>query len=34
MRDMRPVMGRATTLAGDRTDGKRLSALVRERLQG
>ena len=34
MRDMRAVMGRATTLAGDRTDGKRLSALVRERLQG
>jgi len=34
MRDMRAVMGRATALAGDRTDGKRLSALVRERLQG
>ena len=34
MRDMGAVMGRATALAGDRADGKRLSALVRERLQG
>jgi uncharacterized protein len=34
MRDMGAVMGRATTLAGDRADGKRLSVLVRERLQG
>ncbi len=34
MRDMGAVMGRATALAGDRADGRRLSALVRERLQG
>jgi uncharacterized protein YqeY len=33
MRDMGAVMGRATALAGDRADGRRLSALVRERLQ-
>lgn len=34
MRDMGTVMGRATALAGDRADGRRLSALARERLQG
>ncbi len=34
MRDMGAVMGRATALAGDRADGRRLSALARERLQG
>ena len=34
MRDMGAAMGRATALAGDRADGRRLSALVRERLQG
>ena len=34
MRDMGAVMGRATALAGDRADGRRLSALVRKRLQG
>ncbi len=34
MRDMGAVMGRATALAGDRADGRRLSALTRERLQG
>jgi uncharacterized protein YqeY len=34
MREMGAVMGRATALAGDRADGRRLSALVRERLQG
>jgi uncharacterized protein len=34
MRDMGATMGRATALAGDRADGRRLSALVRERLQG
>ncbi len=34
MKDMGAAMGRATALAGDRADGRRLSALVRERLQG
>jgi uncharacterized protein len=34
MREMGAVMGRATLMAGDRADGKRLSSLVRERLQG
>jgi uncharacterized protein len=34
MRDMGAAMGRATALAGDRADGRRLSALMRERLQG
>ncbi len=34
MRDMGVVMGRATALAGDQADGRRLSTLVRERLQG
>jgi uncharacterized protein len=34
MREMGAVMGQATALAGDRADGRRLSALVRERLQG
>jgi uncharacterized protein YqeY len=33
MRDMGTVMGRATACAGDRADGRRLSALARERLQ-
>ena len=33
MRDMGTVMGRATARAGNRADGKRLAALVRERLQ-
>jgi uncharacterized protein YqeY len=34
MRDMGAVMGRANALAGNRVDGRRLSALARERLQG
>lgn len=34
MRDMGTVMGRATARAGNRADGKRLSAIVRARLQG
>ncbi len=34
MRDMGAVMGRATARAGNRADGKRLSALARARLQG
>ncbi len=34
MRDMGAVMGQVTALAGDRADGRRLSALVRKRLQG
>jgi uncharacterized protein len=34
MREMGTVMGRATLMAGERADGKRLSSLVRERLQG
>lgn len=34
MRDMGAVMGRATARAGNRADGKRLSAIVRARLQG
>jgi uncharacterized protein len=33
MRDMGAVMGRATALAGNRADGRRLSTLARERLQ-
>jgi uncharacterized protein YqeY len=34
MRDMGTVMGRATARAGNRADGRRLSAIVRARLQG
>jgi uncharacterized protein YqeY len=34
MRDMGAVMGWATEQTGGRADGKRLSALARERLQG
>ena len=34
MRDMGAVMGQANALAGNRADGRRLSALARERLQG
>ena len=34
MRDMGSVMGRASEISGGRADGKRLSALARERLQG
>ena len=34
MREMGVVMGRATSMAGARADGRRLSALVRQRLQG
>lgn len=34
MRDMGAVMGRASAIAGNRADGKRLSQLVRTRLQG
>ncbi len=34
MRDMGAVMGRAMERTGGRADGKRLSALARERLQG
>ena len=33
MKDMGAVMGRAMARAGNRADGRRLSALVRERLQ-
>jgi uncharacterized protein YqeY len=33
IRDMGAVMGRATARAGNRADGKRLSAIVRARLQ-
>lgn len=33
MRDMGAVMGRASEISGGRADGKRLSALARERLQ-
>ncbi len=34
MRDMGAVMGRANVLAGNQADGRRLSALARDRLQG
>ena len=34
MRDMGAVMSRASARAGNRADGRRLSALARERLQG
>ncbi len=34
MREMGTVMGRANAIAGNRADGKRLSQLVRTRLQG
>ena len=34
MRDMGTVMGRANAIAGNRADGRRLSQLVRIRLQG
>jgi uncharacterized protein YqeY len=34
MRDMGAVMGRANEISGGRADGKKLSALARERLQG
>jgi len=34
MRDMGAVMGRASEISGGRADGKRLSELARERLQG
>jgi uncharacterized protein YqeY len=34
MRDMGAVMSRATARAGDRAEGKRLSAIARARLQG
>jgi len=34
MRDMGAVMGRASALAGNQADGRRLSALARDRLQG
>ncbi len=34
MKDMRAVMGRATERAGNRAEGKRISAFVRTRLQG
>ena len=34
MRDMGTVMGRANAIAGNRADGRRLSQLVRTRLQG
>jgi uncharacterized protein len=34
IREMGAVMGRATARAGNRADGKRLSAIVRARLQG
>ena len=34
MKDMGAVMGRAMAMAGNRADGRRLSGLVRERLQG
>ena len=34
MKEMGAVMSQAMALAGDRADGRRLSVLVRERLQG
>jgi uncharacterized protein YqeY len=34
MKDMGAVMGRANALAGNRADGRRLSTLARDRLQG
>jgi uncharacterized protein len=34
MRDMGAVMGRATAIAGSQADGRKLSTLARERLQG
>lgn len=34
MKDMGAVMGRAVEISGGRADGKRLSALARQRLQG
>ncbi len=34
MKEMGTVMARATALAGNRADGRRLSAFVRSRLQG
>lgn len=34
MREMGAVMGRATSLAGERADGRKLSTLAREKLQG
>lgn len=34
MREMGAVMGRATTMAGGRADGRELSTMVRNRLQG
>lgn len=34
MREMGAVMGRASEIAGNRADGRRLSQLVRTRLQG
>ncbi len=34
MREMGTVMGRANAIAGNRADGRRLSQLVRTRLQG
>jgi uncharacterized protein YqeY len=34
MRDMGVVMGRATAIAGSQADGRKLSTLARERLQG
>lgn len=34
MKEMGAVMSQAMALAGDRADGRRLSGLVRERLQG
>ena len=34
MRDMGAVMGRATAIAGNQADGRKLSTLARERLQG
>jgi uncharacterized protein len=34
MKDMSAVMGRATERAGNRAEGKRISAFVRTRLQG
>jgi len=34
MREMGSVMGRANAIAGNRADGRRLSQLVRTRLQG
>ena len=34
MREMGAVMGRASAMAGGRADGRRLSSVARERLQG